>query len=144
VCVAQYGVRGTLAGPVYPVATLASPCVDSICSGRRLGLDNYLPEDCCWCSIARTFFVLWYCEFSSPLEFSTSKKMVLLTRGALITSSAEATGVNIATWFLATTFLVMYISRQIVKFVMLRKLQLDDYLMTAGMVSFEPKSYITN
>lgn len=70
--------------------------------------------------------------------------MVLLTRGALITSSAEATGVNIATWFLATTFLVMYISRQIVKFVMLRKLQLDDYLMTAGMVSFEPKSYITN
>lgn len=63
--------------------------------------------------------------------------MPLIARGALITSSTEATGVNIATWFLATTFLVMYLSRQVVKFVMLRKLQADDYLMTAGMVCLD-------
>ncbi|KAH7338507.1 hypothetical protein BKA66DRAFT_435277 [Pyrenochaeta sp. MPI-SDFR-AT-0127] len=60
--------------------------------------------------------------------------MELSERATLITSTTESTGVNIATWFLATTFLVMYSSRQIVKFVMLRKIQLDDVLMTAAML----------
>ena len=73
----------------------------------------------------------------SPSGFSSQcclAKMRFSARAALITSTAEATGVNIATWFLATTFLIMYISRQIVKFVMLRKFQLDDYFMTAATV----------
>lgn len=67
--------------------------------------------------------------------------MEIFTRAALITSTSESTGVNIATWFLATTFLVMYTSRQIVKFVMLRKIQLDDVLMTAAMVFFRSGNF---
>ncbi|OAK94688.1 hypothetical protein IQ06DRAFT_381844 [Phaeosphaeriaceae sp. SRC1lsM3a] len=61
--------------------------------------------------------------------------MALSGRGSLITPTTQSTSVNIATWFLASTFLIMYLSRQVVKFVMLRKVQLDDYLMTAGVVS---------
>lgn len=61
--------------------------------------------------------------------------MALSVRGSLITSATQSTSVNIATWFLASTFLIMYLSRQVVKFVMLRKFQLDDYFMTAGVVS---------
>ncbi|KAF2740753.1 hypothetical protein EJ04DRAFT_507770 [Polyplosphaeria fusca] len=60
--------------------------------------------------------------------------MSLYARAAYITPDAEATGVSIATWFLASTYLIMYISRQSVKFVMLRKLELDDYFMTAAML----------
>jgi hypothetical protein len=61
--------------------------------------------------------------------------MALSGRGSLITPTTQSTSVNIATWFLASTFLIMYLSRQVVKFVMLRKFQLDDYMMTAGVVS---------
>jgi hypothetical protein len=61
--------------------------------------------------------------------------MALSGRGSLITPTTQSTSVNIATWFLASTFLIMYLSRQVVKFVMLRKFQVDDYMMTAGVVS---------
>lgn len=68
--------------------------------------------------------------------------MALSGRGSLITPTTQSTSVNIATWFLASTFLIMYLSRQVVKFVMLRKVQLDDYLMTAGVVSSAITSYV--
>lgn len=69
--------------------------------------------------------------------------MAISGRGSLITPTTESTSVNIATWFLASTFLIMYLSRQVVKFVMLHKFQLDDYLMTAGIVSSILTSYVS-
>ncbi|KAI2639144.1 hypothetical protein GGS26DRAFT_544163 [Hypomontagnella submonticulosa] len=53
----------------------------------------------------------------------------LQARGVPITPDTQATGVSIATWFLASSFLIMYISGQTVKYVMLRRLRLDDYLL---------------
>ncbi|KAI1371398.1 hypothetical protein F4677DRAFT_435952 [Hypoxylon crocopeplum] len=53
----------------------------------------------------------------------------LEVRGTPITADTQATGVSIATWFLTSTFLIMYFSGQTVKYVMLRRLRLDDYLM---------------
>ncbi|KAI5923505.1 hypothetical protein F4810DRAFT_669134 [Camillea tinctor] len=53
----------------------------------------------------------------------------------LITAERQATGVSIATWFLATTFLIMYFSGQSVKFVLLRRFRLDDYLMVLATAS---------
>ncbi|KAF2790302.1 hypothetical protein K505DRAFT_364839 [Melanomma pulvis-pyrius CBS 109.77] len=51
-----------------------------------------------------------------------------------ITTNTQATGVGISTWFLMSVSMIMYLSRQAVKFVMLRKVQLDDYLMSAAML----------
>ncbi|CAJ2509238.1 Uu.00g142640.m01.CDS01 [Anthostomella pinea] len=50
-------------------------------------------------------------------------------RLAYITPDSQATGVSIATWFLATTFLIMYLSGQTVKYLMLQRFRLDDYFM---------------
>ncbi|KAF2815718.1 uncharacterized protein BDZ99DRAFT_121327 [Mytilinidion resinicola] len=60
--------------------------------------------------------------------------MALFSRATYITTDNEATGVSIATWFLATTFIIMFLSRQSVRYVMLRRVQLDDYLMTGAMI----------
>ncbi|KAM7194946.1 hypothetical protein V8F33_006988 [Rhypophila sp. PSN 637] len=43
--------------------------------------------------------------------------------------ATNATSVSIATWFLASTFLIFYLSGQTVKFVVLRRLRTDDYLL---------------
>lgn len=59
----------------------------------------------------------------------------LQARGVPITPDTQATGVSIATWFLASSFLIMYISGQTVKYVMLRRLRLDDYLLFCATVS---------
>lgn len=55
-------------------------------------------------------------------------------RGTHITADSQATGVSIATWFLASTFLIMYLSGQIVKYVVLRRLRLDDYFILLATV----------
>lgn len=56
-------------------------------------------------------------------------------RGTHITADKQATGVSIATWFLASSFLIMYLSGQIVKYVVLRRLRLDDYFILVATVS---------
>ncbi|KAK4207918.1 hypothetical protein QBC37DRAFT_392416 [Rhypophila decipiens] len=48
----------------------------------------------------------------------------------------HATGVSIAAWFLASTFLIFYLSGQTVKFVMLRRLRTDDYLLLIATKSY--------
>ncbi len=53
----------------------------------------------------------------------------------LVTPENESTAVGIATWFLASSFLVMYLSGQSVKYAMLRRFKLDDGFLLLGIVS---------
>jgi hypothetical protein len=66
-----------------------------------------------------------------------SSASLLVARGAYITPTTQATGVSIATWFLASTFLIMYLSGQTVKFVMLRRFRLDDYALLLATVRLD-------
>lgn len=51
-----------------------------------------------------------------------------------VRSGYEAPAVKIATWLLAVTMIVMVLSRLATKYVVMRKLQIDDYLIIAAMV----------
>ncbi|GAW16741.1 hypothetical protein ANO14919_061780 [Xylariales sp. No.14919] len=59
----------------------------------------------------------------------------LQPRSVLVTADNQATGVSIATWFLASTFLTVYLSGQTVKYTMLRRFRLDDYILLLSIVS---------
>ncbi|KAI0536258.1 hypothetical protein GGR58DRAFT_399870 [Xylaria digitata] len=52
----------------------------------------------------------------------------------LVTFENESTAVGIATWFLASTFLVIYLSGQSVKYAILRKFKLDDGFLLLGII----------
>ncbi|KAI3333198.1 hypothetical protein F4824DRAFT_472564 [Ustulina deusta] len=52
----------------------------------------------------------------------------------LVTPENESTAVGIATWLLASSFLVMYLSGQSVKYAMLRRFKLDDGFLLLGII----------
>jgi hypothetical protein len=57
-------------------------------------------------------------------------------RASPITPYNKSTAVTVATWVLTVTFLIMFLAREVVKFVRLRKFQVDDLLILLGTVSF--------
>ncbi|KAI1358923.1 hypothetical protein F5Y08DRAFT_320809 [Xylaria arbuscula] len=61
----------------------------------------------------------------------------------MITVETQAAGVSIATWFLASTFLTLYVSGQIVKYAILRRFRSDDYILLSAVI-FALSLSITN
>lgn len=51
-----------------------------------------------------------------------------------INNADYSASVSIATWFLTTTFVIMFLSGQTIKYVVLRRFSLDDYLLLAAAV----------
>ncbi|ORY10111.1 hypothetical protein BCR34DRAFT_470418, partial [Clohesyomyces aquaticus] len=56
-------------------------------------------------------------------------------RATPITPENKSTAVTIATWLLTVTFIIMFLSREAIKFVVLRKFQVDDLLILLATVS---------
>ncbi|KAF2192970.1 hypothetical protein K469DRAFT_652714 [Zopfia rhizophila CBS 207.26] len=67
----------------------------------------------------------------------------LAIRAAPITPNNKSTAVTIATWLLTVTFVIMFLSREAIKFVVLRKFQFDDLLILLATISAIGLSIVT-
>ena len=68
------------------------------------------------------------------LSLRTTYASIFPRDSHFVRSGYEAPAVKIATWLLAVTMIIMVLSRLATKYVVMRKLQIDDYLIIIAMV----------